>query len=151
MKYNEKMVLISEKTYRELMKKCNEDKSNEKICNLSDEEEKKEEKIKKDVKFKDESKNFKQEEKEKKEIESIEEEEKDEDEGYNNLNDLPLNPSDFFSSDSLTKKSQGSGSRNKKVSAEEWQRHKKKQRSGRRKTETGIKKKTKKLKWIHLK
>jgi hypothetical protein len=149
MKYNEKMVLISEKSYQELVKKYNEDKSTEKIYNSTREEEKKkEEKIKKENKCEEESTNFKQEEeKDKKEIESIEGEEEENDETDNTIVDLPLNPSDFFSNEALTKQDQEPG---KIVNVEEWQRHKKKRRSGRKIQETA-KKKPKKMKWIHLK
>jgi hypothetical protein len=130
MKYNEKMVLISDRFYQELMKNYNEEKTkdNEKIYSMqSSEENKKEEK--------EEKKTIENEENNEEENEKIEKD-------INKIADLPLSPSDFFSNEMLLKK-QRNKSINRKRSSEKSSEWKKKDH---RKN-----KRIKKLNWIQLK
>jgi hypothetical protein len=134
MKYNEKMVLISDRFYQELMKNYNEEKTkdNEKIYSMQSSEEKKEEEEKKTI---ENEENFKKNNEEEEENEKI-------DKDINKIADLPLSPSDFFSNEMLLKKQQSKNLSRK--------------RSSKKSSEWGKKdhqknKKMKKINWIKLK
>jgi hypothetical protein len=111
MKYNEKMVLISNRSYQELLRKCNNEKS-EKIYNNSITEEEKEE-----------DKEKLQEENKEEEEQKNEKEKKVEDDSFH---DLPLPPLEFFQSDKRRKRERTLHSKQMNEKEEKWTTNQKK-------------------------
>jgi hypothetical protein len=164
MKYNEKMVLISSRTYQDVMRRCNE-KKDEEMYNDYQREKTKEKEIKFDKLKQEEEESSK---KEKKENQHQKEEEKEEvknsdtnqlEEGVSGdignseeIPDLPISPSEFLR---INNKSFADKQTKKSKSEQLWSRmekqKRKKKRKGEREDEKSIMKGNKKQKIIKKK